>query len=650
MMTLRKFRVAAVICLLATGAACAQATRTDTRTGIAEQPAESAATAVVEQTSSTAAPALYLDATAAINDRVEDLLGRMTQAEKIGQMTLVEKNSIDREDIAPLGIGGLLSGGGGYPEPNTAQAWLAMVNDFQSVASESRLGIPLLYGVDSVHGHATVEGATIFPHSIGLGATGDADLVRQVARATALETSATGIRWNFAPVVAVPQDIRWGRTYESFSDHTELVAELGWAYVQGLQDASDGLGLASPAAVLATPKHFIGDGGTAWESSTQEIIVPYSLDQGDARMDEATLRALFLPPYEQALAAGAGSVMASFNSWNGAKVHGIESLLTGVLKNELGFDGFIVSDWGGTEQVDKDYYKAVVTAVNAGIDMDMVPYDYKRFIATLTEAVENGDVAQERIDDAVRRILRVKFAMGLFDLPLAEPDGLNVVGSAGHRALAREAVARSLVLLQNENDALPIDPDTALIHVAGIGADDVGIQSGGWTIEWQGRHGPIKGGTTILAGIEAAAGPASRVRYNSAGNFRETAGVGVVVLGELPYAEGVGDRANLELAPGDVDLLAKMRATSERLVVVLLSGRPLIITEQLPLADAWVAAWLPGSEGAGVSDALFGDVPFTGTLSVHWPRSMDQVPLSKLLADEAGPLFARGFGLTTAVP
>ncbi len=620
----------------------------------------------VDESSATAAvlsgdepPAAAADE-AVLADPVEALLAQMTMAEKIGQMTLVENNSINPADIGPLAIGGLLSGGDGAPSRNRLDQWTEMVNDFQAEALSSRLGIPLLYGVDAIHGHALLRGATVFPHNIGLGATGDAELVNRVARATALETIASGIRWNFGPVLAVPQDVRWGRTYEGFSEDTALVDELGSAYLLGLQDAGDALGLASPLAVLGTPKHFIGDGGTAWGSSTQNILgVPYQLDQGDAQMSEAMLRDLFLQPYVTAIENGALSVMVSFSSWNGEKVHGDKTLLTDLLKDELGFTGFVVSDWGGVDQVEGDYYDAVVQAINAGVDMNMVPYDYRRFIDVMTEAVEKGDISEARIDDAVRRILRAKFALGLFETPYAGEGMESVVGSAEHRTLARDAVRRSLVLLQNEQETLPIEPDTPLIFLAGEAANDIGLQAGGWTTVWQGSPGNITAGTTIMEGLRAAAGPDSKVAYNRFGNFnREVdadgnpaiADVGIVVLAEPPYAEGVGDRADLSLLPADVDLLEKVAERSEKVVVVLLSGRPLVITEQLPLADAWVAAWLPGTEGDGISDVLYGDYPFTGALPYSWPRTMEQLPLAALLEDPEGPLFEVGFGLTTDGP
>ncbi len=587
-------------------------------------------------------------------ERVEDLLGRMTLEEKIGQMTLVEKNSIDfrEEDITDLAIGALLSGGGGYPRDNSPEGWLEMVTGFQEYALQTRLGIPLLYGVDAVHGHNNVKGAVIFPHNIGLGATRNSELVEQIGRATAESVAATGITWNYAPTVAVPQDIRWGRTYEGYSENTELVAELGAAYLRGLQ----GEELSAPGTVLATPKHYLGDGGTAFGSSAQNIIRPYLLDQGDTQVDEKTLKAVHLPPYEAAVAAGARSIMASFSSWNGLKVHANKYLLTDLLKDELGFTGFVVSDWGAIDQIDPDYYQAVVAAINAGIDMNMVPYDYQRFGRTLKEAVENGNVSQERIDDAVRRILTVKFELGLFEHPLAGEELLTVVGSEEHRSLAREAVSQSLVLLKNEGGVLPIGEETTAVFVAGRAATDIGIQSGGWTIEWQGREGDITPGTTILEAIQATAPEGTLVYFNDMGALDHVQAangsvpgpdVCIGVVGERPYAEGVGDSAELALPAEDLQTLEKLQADCPALVVILLSGRPVIITDLIEGWDSLVAAWLPGTEGQGVADVLFGHRPFTGKLPYTWPRSIDQLPFNfdRMETGANAPLFPFGYGL-----
>ncbi|MGZ6346730.1 MAG: glycoside hydrolase family 3 protein, partial [Anaerolineales bacterium] len=440
-----------------------------------------------------AKPVLYKDPSQPVEVRVEDLLARMTLDEKIGQMTQVENNSISPyylfapSNIVKYFIGSVLSGGnsGGF---YSLEQWTRLAKDYELEAVKTRLGIPLIFGVDSVHGFGHVNGATIFPHNIGLGATRDAELVRQIGAVTAEEMRAAGIPWNFAPVVAVPQDIRWGRTYEGFSEDTALVTKLSSAYIQGFQTIPEGTSTSEGQTLyaLATPKHYIGDGGTTWGSIPQYMYHQYMLDTGDTRMDEATLRRLFLPPYQAAVNSGAMSVMVSFSSWNGAKMHANKYLLTDVLKGELGFKGFIVSDWGGINQVDPDYYTAVVTAINAGIDMNMVPYYYQMFIGTVKQAAANGDITQERIDDAVRSILRAKFMLGLFENPYGDPTLAPTVGSDAHRALARQAVRESLVLLKNDNNALPIDKNVSTILVAGI--NSTGVQAGGWTLDWQGEE------------------------------------------------------------------------------------------------------------------------------------------------------------------
>lgn len=606
----------------------------DTATTEAITPTEVVPT--IEPSPSSVPIPAYLNPDLPTAERVADLLGRMSLEEKIGQMTLVEKNSIQPTAVTTYLIGGILSGGGGYPASgNTPENWAAMVDSYQEAALGTPLAIPIIYGVDAVHGHNNLRGATIFPHNIGLGATRNPELLRQIGHITAVETRATGIPWDYAPVIAVPQDIRWGRTYEAYSENTDLVSELGVAYMQGLQ----GEDLGAVTAVLATPKHYIGDGGATWGTSTTG---DYKLDQGDMQVNEATLRTLYLPPYQAAVGAGAQSIMVSFSSWNGVKMHAQQYLLMDVLKGELGFEGFLVSDWQAIDQISPNYYQAVVTAVNAGIDMNMVPYDYMRFINTMLTAVENGDITVARIDDAVRRILTAKFNLGLFETPYADTTNLGLIGSDDHRALAREAVSQSLVLLQNENETLPLAKD-ARIFVAGAFADDIGVQSGGWTIEWQGKPGNITPGTTILQAIEATA--TGEVQYNRFGrfeNFDPPAAVGIVVLGELPYAEGQGDDADLSLSDSDVELIRRVGEQADKVVVILFSGRPLLISDALPLADAWVAAWLPGTEGQGIADNLFGDHPFTGTLPYTWPASMEQVPLG------AGgePLFPFGYGLT----
>ena len=596
---------------------------------------------------------LYQDPTQPIETRIDDLLARMTLAEKIGQMTQVEKNSIIPEDVTTYFIGSVLSGGGGSPSNNTVESWVEMVEAFQQAARGTRLGIPLIYGVDAVHGHANLKGATVFPHNIGLGAANDPELMHRIGQATAVEMLATGIHWNFAPAVSIAQDIRWGRTFEGYSEDTELVTRLAVPYFLGLQTPPEGW-TQGQIFVLAAPKHYLGDGGTTFGSSTAAMMQPFLLDQGDTQMDEATLRELFLPPYRAAIDAGALSIMASFSSWNGAKMHSHRYLLTDVLKEELSFDGFIISDWEAVNQVSNDYHTAVVESINAGIDMVMTPYDYKAFITALTEAVDEGHVSIDRIDDAVRRILRAKFMLGLFERPYADPSMNGTVGSQAHRDLARQAVRQSLVLLKNVNDTLPIPKDTPLIFVAGEGADNVGLQSGGWTIEWLGKSGAITTGTTILEGIQSSVSPDTQVNYNRFGRFDrilDTSGnpliadVGLVVVSEEPYAEGIGDLADLTLLQVDVDLIHRVRERCQKLIVIVISGRPLVLTDQLSEMDALIAAWLPGSEGAGVADVLFGDYPFSGKLPYTWPRSNDQLPLNVNNSQAGEALFPFGFGL-----
>jgi beta-glucosidase len=616
------------------------------------EPATDDSINVAEPTTAVSAPPPYLDPTLPITERVDDLLARMTLAEKIGQMTLVEKDSLLPADVGNKAIGAVLSGGGGSPRINQPAEWLKMVNGYQEYALKTRLAIPLLYGVDAVHGHSNVVGAVLFPHNIGLGAAGNVELMEQIGRVTAVETTATGIYWNYAPAVSVPQDIRWGRTYEGYSENTELVTALSRAYLIGLQ----GEDLTAVDTLIATPKHYIADGGTGWDTSTTDN---YRIDQGDAQIDEATLRAVHLPPYPAAIEAGARSIMISYSSWNGVKMHAHDYLINDVLKGELGFTGFIVSDWKAIDQIDPDYYQAVVTAINAGIDMNMVPSAYGLFIDTLTLAVENGDVPIERIDDAVRRILTVKFELGLFERPLTTDTHLDLIGSDPHRELARQAVRESLVLLHHDGATLPVSPETPVIFVAGEAADDIGIQAGGWSIEWQGRAGNITPGTTILDAIQSSVSANTQVNYNRFGNFERItaadgeplmADVGIVVVGERPYAEGVGDRPDLALSEADLAAIERLRERSEKLVVIVISGRPLIITDILPQADAVIAAWLPGTEGQGVADVLFGDYEFSGTLPYTWPRHMAQLPFDFANLPANGcdaPLYPFGHGLQT---
>jgi beta-glucosidase len=584
-----------------------------------------------------------------VEERINSLIKEMTLEEKIGQMTQVEKNSISPEEVRNFFIGSVLSGGGGFPSINTPVAWADMVDTYQKCAMETRMAIPLIYGVDAVHGHSNMNGAVIFPHNIGLGASRNPNLVFQIGRATTEELVATGIYWNFAPTIAVPQDIRWGRTYEGYSENTQVVSNLGAAYIRGLQ----GDKLDTDHFVLATPKHFLGDGGTTWGSSS---FRNNQLDQGDTQIDEETLRKIHLSPYLSAIQNGAMCIMASFSSWNGRRMTANNYLLTDVLKEELGFTGFIVSDWQAVDQLSDDYYQAVSMAVNAGIDMTMVPYDYKKYIYTLMSVVQQGDVTESRINDAVYRILHVKLMLGLFDRPYAQRVFLSHVGSESHRLLARQAVSESLVLLKNDNQILPISKDVKLILVAGRGADNIGIQCGGWTIEWKGIDGNQIPGTTILQGLKNITSQDTRIVYEPSGIFDITseakrnpalADIGIVVVGEIPYAEGDGDSEDLCLSQNDVELIHQMRSICHRLVVILISGRPMIITDQLPLINALVCAWLPGQEGEGIADVLFGDKEFKGRLPYTWPKSMDQIPFNfeNLPTGDKSPLFPFGYGL-----
>ncbi len=577
---------------------------------------------------------------------VRALLGSMTLEEKIGQMTQPDQQALkDERDIETYFLGSVLSGGNSDPKTNSLADWTEMVERYQSHTRKTRLKVPLLYGVDAVHGHSNVLGAVVFPHNIGLGATRDAALVEEIGRITAKEVRATAIQWAFAPCVTVPRDERWGRTYEGFAEEPKLVAELGAAAVRGLQ----GPDLANPLRVLACAKHFVGDGGTTYGTGRPDGKGGrFPLDQGDTRMDEATLRRIHMQGYVTAIEAGVASIMPSYNSWNGDKCSGSHRLLTEILKGELGFQGFLISDYNAIDDLPGDWTSDVKQSVNAGMDMVMVPSKYREFFTTLKGLAEAGEVPMSRIDDAVLRILRVKAAMGLLGpapAPAADPAVQKSFGSAEHRAVARRAVRESMVLLKNERRALPLSKGARRIHVAGKSADDLGNQCGGWTISWQGQSGAPTSGTTILTAIRQAVLGKTEVTYSKDGLGAAGADVGVVVVGETPYAEMLGDRTDLSLSREDQDAIAAVKKAGIPVVVVLLSGRPMILGEALPNADAFVAAWLPGSEGQGVADVLFGDYKPTGKLSFTWPRSMAQLPIN--VGDGTyDPLFPYGFGLT----
>ncbi|GAA3454491.1 glycoside hydrolase family 3 N-terminal domain-containing protein [Dactylosporangium matsuzakiense] len=566
----------------------------------------------------------YLDPSLPVPQRVADLMSRMSLDEKIGQMTQAERASASAADVTQYRLGSILSGGGSAPSPNTASSWADMTDDLQRGALATPLKIPLVYGSDAVHGHNNVVGATLFPHNIGLGATRDPALVQQVGRVTADEVRGTGVNWTFSPCLCVARNDRWGRTYESFGEKPELPVSMA-TIIDGYQ----------AGGVMATAKHYVGDGGTTG-----------GVDQGDTQISEAELRAIHLPPFQEAIRRHVASVMVSFSSFNGQKLHGSDYLVNGVLKNELGFDGFVVSDWNGIDQIEGGQgftASEVRRAVNAGIDMVMVPTAWKQFIDTLRAEVQAGRVTQARIDDAVRRILTKKFEFGLFEKPFADRTLTGTVGNAAHRTVARQAVRESQVLLKNTG-VLPL-AKSGKIFVAGKSADNIGLQSGGWTVSWQGAAGNTTPGTTILQGIRAAAGSAT-VMYNAAGSGIDSSyNVAVAVVGETPYAEGQGDRpSSLGLDTTDLNTLNALKAAGVPVVVVLVSGRPLDIAAQLPDWSGLVAAWLPGTEGGGVADVLFGDYAPTGKLPMTWMQSASQEPIND--GDGKPALFAYGFGLT----
>lgn len=565
-------------------------------------------------------------------------------------MTQAERGALTASgDIATYALGSLLSGGGSTPTPNTAEAWAKMIDGFQLRAQATRFQIPLIYGVDAVHGHNNLAGATIMPHNIGLGASRNPGLARRAGAVTAAETRATGIPWDFAPCLCVTRDDRWGRAYESFGEDPALVESMA-TVIQGLQGRPDGRDLDRADKVLATAKHFVGDGGTEYGSSTTGT---YTIDQGVTKVTRRQLEAVHLAPYETAVERGVGTVMPSYSSLDlvgdgrgPVKMHARADMINGVLKDRMGFDGFVISDWQAIDQIPGDHASDVRTSVNAGLDMIMVPYAYKDFHATLVDEVRAGRIGERRIDDAVSRILTQKFRLGLFEKPYADTSRAARIGSAEHRAVARRAAAESQVLLKNADDLLPLRKSQK-VYVAGSNADDIGNQSGGWTITWQGSSGDITPGTTIL---EAMRKNSARLTYSKDATApTDGHDVGVVVVGETPYAEGVGDVGNghdLELSTADRAAVDKV-CGAMRCAVLIVSGRPqLIDDERLAAIDALVASWLPGTEGDGVADVLYGKRPFTGQLPVTWPKSEAQLPIN--VGDAAyDPRFPYGWGLTT---
>jgi beta-glucosidase len=572
----------------------------------------------------------YQDANQPIETRVEDLLARMTTNEKVGQMTQGERGSVTNAEVTTYFLGSVLSGGGSAPADNSPNGWANMYDAYQAAALSTRLGIPIIYGIDAVHGHNNARDAVIFPHNIGLGAANDPELMERVGAVTALEVAATGLDWTFGPCLAVVRDERWGRTYEGFSEDPSVHNNITAAYVRGFQGADINI---PGEKIVACAKHYIGDGGTTGGQNA-----------GNTACTEEFLRAVHLPPYQRAIEAGVGTFMTSYSSWNGTRCTGYTWLLTNLLKVELGFDGFVVSDWNSIMWLPGTYKAQIKQAINAGIDMAMAPgrTDWQQFISNLKSLVSTGDVPTSRIDDAVRRILRIKFRAGLFERPYTDRSLASSFGSAEHRAVAREAVRKSLVLLKNQNHILPIAKN-ADVFVAGRNADSLKRQCGGWTIGWQGMPSESStSGTTILDGIQSIC--TGSVTYNLNGSGAAGHDVAIVVVGEDEYAEGYGDDSDLHLYTTDVNTINTVRASGTPYVIVLVSGRPMIITDELEDADAFVAAWLPGTEGDGVAEVLFGDYGFTGRLSYSWPRDMSQIPIN--IGDAIyDPLFPFGYGL-----
>ncbi len=586
--------------------------------------------------------------------RVTALMSRMTLEEKVGQVIQADISAIKPEDLRTYPLGSVIAGGNSGPggdDRASAEAWLATIRAFHAVALEARPGhvaIPLMFGLDAVHGNNNVPGATIFPHNIGLGAARDPGLLREIGRATAEETAVIGVDWAFAPTLAVPRDVRWGRTYEGYGEDPEIVRAYAPAMVQGLQGPMSRAGSIGSGHVAASVKHFLGDGATTGGK-----------DQGDAAVSEGEMIRLHAQGYAPAIDAGAMTVMASFSSWQGVKNHGDRDLLTGVLKGRMGFEGFIVGDWNAHGQVPGCTDDNCPAAFNAGLDMFMAPDSWKGLYANTLAQVRAGRIPMARLDDAVRRILRVKVKAGLFDGARPLEGRLERLGSADHRALARRAVRESLVLLKNNGGLLPLRA-SARILVAGNGADDIGKQSGGWTISWQGSgnaNADFPHGQSIWSGIrEAMAAGGGSAELRPDGVFTVRPDAAVVVFGEEPYAEFQGDIPNLEYQAGarrDLALLQGLKAQGVPVVAVFLSGRPLWVNREINAADAFVAAWLPGTQGGGVADVLIRrpdgrlNHDFRGRLSYSWPKTAAQAGLH---SGDTGfdPQFAYGYGLTYA--
>lgn len=597
--------------------------------------------------------AKYKDPKQPVAVRVKDLLGRMSLEEKIGQMVQIDRTIATVQFMKDYSIGSVLSGGGSTPLPQASAAdWVNMINDFQRGSLASRLGIPMIYGIDAVHGHNNVYNATIFPHNVGLGATRDPELVKRIGAATALEVRATGIPYVFAPCIAVCRDPRWGRCYESYSEDHKIVQEMT-DIILGLQgDPPSNLRKGVPYVggkdkVAACAKHFVGDGGTT-----------NGINENNTVIDMHGLLSIHMPAYSDSIIKGVSTIMVSYSSWNGEKMHANRELVTGFLKGTLKFKGFVISDWQGIDRITSpphsNYTYSVQAGIQAGIDMVMIPFNLTEFIDDLTDLIKNNVITMDRIDDAVGRILLVKFSMGLFENPLADLSLVNELGSQAHRDLAREAVRKSLVLLKNgKNESHPLIPlpkKAPKILVAGSHADNLGYQCGGWTINWQGFSGnKYTRGTTILGAIRSAVDSSTEVVYrdNPDSDFVKSNNFdyAIVAVGEAPYAETAGDSMTLTMLDPDPSVITNV-CEAVKCVVIIISGRPIVIEPYISSVDALVAAWLPGTEGQGVTDVLFGDYGFSGKLPRSWFKTVDQLPMN--VGDpHYDPLFPFDFGLKT---
>jgi len=567
-----------------------------------------------------------------IEQKVDSLLAMMTLDEKIGQMTQVRHfEEIPEDAIASGAIGSVIHTEGPLPGSNAA-SWQATFTQLQKKALASRLGIPLLFGVDAVHGQNTYEGATIFPHNIGLGASRNTKLVEKAADITALESKATGFNWVFSPCVAIPYNEKWGRVYEAFSESTELTERMARASVLGHQGRH-----LDQNSIMATAKHFIGDGAT-----------DNGVEGGDCSLSPEEVRERLLPPYQAAVDAGVGAVMASFNSMGGLPMHANKYWITDVLKESMGFNGIVVSDWKGYSRFGEN------EIINAGIDMVMaVDGDFELYRAGLKAGVENGQVSEVRIDDAVRRILRQKYSLGLFENPFPDATLIPKIGSDEHREVARQAVRESLVLLKNKKKTLPLDKNLGKIVVVGEHADNAGLQSGGWTINWQGSTENYSGSTTILEGIKRMAKGEVIYDIDASGDHKD-AEVAIIVIGETPYAELFGDIGGeidayqLTLTENHKNYINAYVNKGVKVVIVLISGRPLVTSDVIDQSDAFIAAWLPGSEGDGLADVLFGDHNFKGKLPHSWPKAVEDYQSKygpNFWDTTSSPLFPFGYGL-----